>query len=118
MKAHPGKKPEQEEEKAQGAAAYLDRDEYREALEEVARFLSFVFFRLEELKADLAVEGSHKQWADAQGPVVMLDEIDYARSDDPILREVDALHAQLKLVLDRLPIGPTGELRPQLHGPH
>ncbi|HEY3447346.1 MAG TPA: hypothetical protein VGK67_13325 [Myxococcales bacterium] len=123
MKANEGEreaKQGQETDVAQAyrvPAEYLQREEYREALEEVERFLSFVFFRLDELNADLAVEGAHKKWADAQGPVLFLDELDYGKSDDPVLRDLAALHVRLKGVLDRLSIGPRGEQEPPPAGP-
>ncbi len=101
----------QEGDERAARSKYLSREEYRQALAEVERFLSFVYFRLDELKADLAVEGSHKKWADAQGPVLSLDEIDFFKSDDPILRDVHGLHVQLERVLDHLPIGPGGKLK-------
>ena len=101
---------------AQGPAEgckYLARKAYREAMEELEEFLGFAFFRLDELKADLAVEGSHKKWADSQGAVLMLDKIDFGKSDDPVVRDLAALHAHLKEVYDRLPVGPSGAVPPR-----
>lgn len=107
-----------EAKKVEAHGRYLDREAYREALEEMEELLSFVFFRLDELKADLAVEGSHKEWAQAQGSVLELDEIDFARSDDPLVRDVDALHLHLRLVLDKLPVGPARKRRAERFGLH
>jgi hypothetical protein len=106
-------KPNQAKKGAKGPerAQYLSRPQYREAVEEAEKLLSFVFFRLDEVKADLAVEGAHKRWADAQGAVLMMDDIDFAKSADPLLRDLAELHAHLQQVLDRLPVDAHGKVR-------
>jgi hypothetical protein len=66
-------------------------------LAEVERFLSFVYFRLDELKADLAVEGSRKKWADAQGPGAEPGRVSTSSSrTTPSMRDVHGLHVQLE----------------------
>jgi hypothetical protein len=90
---------------------YLARQPYREALQDVDEFLGFAFFRLQELKADLAIAGSHKKWAEKQGSMLFLDDLDFDQSDDPVVRDLTALHARLKEVFDRLPVDGAGKVK-------
>ena len=72
---------------------------------------------LAELKI-AATQGGTLHLGAADGPVLQLDEIDFANSDDPIVRDVDALHVHLKLVLDKLPVGAAGKLMADRFGLH
>ncbi|MBI5544988.1 MAG: hypothetical protein HY901_13945 [Deltaproteobacteria bacterium] len=85
-------------------ARYLARPDYQEAYSEAWDFLNFVFFRLREVTAELAIEGSHRKWADQCGCVIPIDELAFDQSDDPLVRELGRLHEQVQQLHKQLPI--------------
>jgi len=90
-------------EQTEPTTRYLERPRYREALQEVDNVLGDLYFELQEIIGDVAVEGSFKEWADKQGVLLQLDELDLSTSDDPVLKDLNALHEHLDQVLRRLP---------------
>ncbi len=82
---------------------YLRRERYRDAIAEVDSVLGDLYFELQEVIGEVAVEGSFKEWADKQGAVLMLDELDLDEADDPIVRDLVALQEHVDEVLQRLP---------------
>lgn len=82
---------------------YLRRERYRAAIAEVDNILGDLYFELQEVIGEVAVEGSFKEWADQQGAVLMLDELDMDEADDPIVKALVELQEHVDEVLQHLP---------------